>query len=164
MLAHDRLIELLLYDPDSGVFMWRVSTSNRVKAGAKAGSIAKGKWGYIRIRIDNKEYRGHHLAWLYVHGEFPNKQIDHINGVCGDNRILNLRLVSNAQNAYNSGLSKSNKTGYKGVHFSGSSYIATIHPHGESKYIGSFKTAIQASQAYDRKALECYGEYARTNR
>ena len=85
-LTAERLREVLDYDPDTGVFTRKVRTASSVKVGDVAGSL-NGK-GYIRIRVDGRLYFAHRLAWLYVHGEWPVDQVDHINGIKNDNRIV----------------------------------------------------------------------------
>lgn len=93
-LTADRLRDVLRYDPATGIFVWVVLLSNKGPIGAAAGSTDK--HGYINIGIDNKEYKAHRLAWLYVTSEWPKTGIDHRNGVPSDNRFINSCLrVSN---------------------------------------------------------------------
>ena len=65
--------------------------------------------------VFNKKYYAHRLAWLYVHGEFPKNGMDHINGLRNDNRIINLRAVSDKENSRNLSLRKDNVSGHIGV-------------------------------------------------
>jgi hypothetical protein len=99
-----RLKEALNYDPETGVF-----TRNGCKVGSDDGA------GYLQASVGNCSYRLHRLAWLYVHGEWPNGVIDHINGDRSDNRIANLRDVSQRANTLNVPLRKTNKSGISGV-------------------------------------------------
>ena len=64
-LTQARLKEVLQYDPETGMFTWRVARQ-RVRIGDRAGCI-NGVTGYWQIRIEDKNYLGHRLAWLYVH-------------------------------------------------------------------------------------------------
>ena len=90
-LTPDRLRELLHYDPETGVFTWRVDRGRNKLSGLPAGSLTAK--GYLNISIDGKEYYAHALAWMYVHGYLPAmRQIDRINGDRLDNRIANFRL------------------------------------------------------------------------
>jgi len=160
MLTADRVNELLIYDEETGVFYWRVARSNRVKVGAVAGSVMIGPRKYTRIRIDSKWYYAHRLAWMVTYGEMPSTYLDHINGDCQDNRVCNLRPVTNAQNSYNSKIRSSNKAGYKGVHFNGTKYIACITPGGVSIHLGCFDSPELAHLAYCDAADKYFGEYA----
>ena len=73
-LIAERLRELLSYEPETGVFRWRVSRGPAV-AGSVAGSLTT--YGYIKIKVDGRFYRAHRLAWIYVHGVWPSKDLDH---------------------------------------------------------------------------------------
>ena len=147
-LTQERLQELLSYDPETGIFT-NLKSRGRVKIGAVAGS--KNPNGYIYIAIDSKKYRAHRLAWLYVHGNFPANQIDHINEVKDDNRIVNLRLATNLENHQNQSSPRTNNTsGYLGViwdKFSGK-WRARIKVNGKQKHLGCFDTGEEASEAY----------------
>lgn len=111
-LTQERLKELLYYDPDTGVFTRKTCRGGKSK-GVNVG--AKTKKGYVRAGIDGVSIMGHRLAWLYMYGAFPFGQIDHINHVRDDNRISNLRAVSNIDNHKNKALSKRNTSGATGV-------------------------------------------------
>jgi len=111
-LTQERLKELLDYDPETGVFTWLESRGS-VTAGAVAGSRRKD--GYRKIKINQKFYLEHRLAWLYVHGKFPLDQIDHINGVKDDNRLDNFREVDHRENQRNTKRHFDNASGVTGV-------------------------------------------------
>ena len=89
-LTAARLRELLHYNPDDGLFRWRVAGPKRV-VGAPAGS--RQRIGYIVIRVDGRLHYAHRLAWLHTTGAWPAASIDHIDGDKGNNRWVNLRLV-----------------------------------------------------------------------
>ena len=72
------LRSLLDYNPDTGIFWWRMQPSRSVKAGAAAGSVSSK--GYIVIRINGMKFMAHRLAWLHTHGVWPEHEIDHLNG------------------------------------------------------------------------------------
>lgn len=160
-LTHARLVELLSYDPETGVFRWRVNRSN-VKAGAIAGThVSKGYYG---IRIDGKLHYIHRLAWFYVTGEWPPKDVDHKNLIRSDNRFDNLRLASSSQNKMNKRAQRNNRLGVKGVSYDHRYdwYQARIKVNGKQKTIGVFKSVDDAAKAYERAANENFGEFART--
>lgn len=98
ILSAKRLREILDYNPETGIFTWKVMLAHRRKPGDVAGSLTH---GYIEIGIENHSYRAHHLAWLYIHGELPQGMIDHIDGNRVNNAIANLRIATNQQNSQN---------------------------------------------------------------
>lgn len=88
----------LLYDPDTGVFT-RAITRGSLAAGTKAGSL--NRVGYWQIGVCGRTYTAQRLAWFYVHGDWPDGDIDHINRDKLDNRIANLRVISRSENLRN---------------------------------------------------------------
>ena len=152
-LTQARLKELLHYDPDTGVFTRLVRTSNSVKIGDVAGTASH---GYIILRIGGKFYRAHRLAWVYTYGTWPKSDVDHINGLRGDNRIVNLRDVTHSENMHNQkSANAGNAHGHMGVTRSGRKWVARIGLHGKSIYLGTFATAALAAEAY-RTAKPAY--------
>jgi len=147
MLTQALLKKLLEYDPETGVFTWKVATSNRVKVGDVAG--CKNPDGYIVIRIDRKHYQAHRLSWLFVNGYFPEYQIDHINGVRDDNRLCNLRESTNVCNMQNCKMSKNNTTGIPGVsrYKAAGKYQAQIMINGKRKHLGFYRNIVNAALA-----------------
>lgn len=143
-LTANRLRELLNYDPETGVFTWAIT-----RRGCRKGSVAgcKMKHGYITIRLDNALYTAHRLAWLYTNGEWPAEQIDHINRDRADNRISNLRAVTNAENAQNQ-KTRANKSGFTGVRKENSKWVAEIKVNYKPIRIGLFETPEAAHEAY----------------
>lgn len=144
------LRETLDYDPKTGIFTWAKPTSRKIKQGAIAGSVRS--QGYMRIKIGSKEYLQHRLAWLYVYGQWPENEIDHINGNRKDNRIENLRDVPKALNLQNRiAANRSNQsTGVLGVTFRPQEkfYEAKISVGGRTNYLGIFKQLEDAQAAY----------------
>lgn len=115
-MAPEMVRELLHYDPETGVFRWRKKHARCIRAGDIAGCLDRFGAGYWRIRIDGKGYSGHRLAWLYVHGKWPEQVIDHINGDRADNRIANLREATHRQNQQNrTRVQRNNTSGVRGV-------------------------------------------------
>lgn len=155
MLTQQRLKEVLTYDRETGYF-----TSNYAMRGRSKGSICGGydKDGYIQTRIDGHLYRAHRLVFLYVYGELPNGQIDHINHKRDDNRLSNLRLVSHQENRKNSVLNSNNKSGYLGVHYDKcrKKWKSEICIDGKNKYLGRFDCINDAISARERANKE-YG-------
>lgn len=160
-LTAERLRELLDYDPETGVFTWRVRRGSTAQKGTKAGCHCA--YGYTVIRIDDRLHRANRLAWLYMVGEWPSEHVDHINRVRDDDRWSNLRLATNAQNCANAARSKNNKSGFKGVYWGRreQKWIAKITPNRKQKQLGCFDRVEDAAEAYKRAAIEYYGEFAR---
>jgi hypothetical protein len=90
-------------------------------------------------------------------------KIDHINGNGIDNRKENLRIATHQQNNFNKKPYVNNKCGLKGVRLDRGNYVATITYNAVTKYIGSYKIIEEAAMAYDKKALELFGEFAYLN-
>jgi hypothetical protein len=162
MLTKDLLNELFSYDSETGELKWRVNRSN-VTAGTPIAGVTAN--GYLSVSVGGKTHQAHRLIWLMYHGFLPaNSRIDHINGNRKDNRISNLRLATDAQNASNAKLSVKNTTGFKGVSRTAYGFGAHVNKDGRKTFLGVFKTPEDAARAYDSAALEAYGEFARTNK
>ena len=114
MVNQKILKKYLIYDPETGVFKWKIARQ-RIKVGDVAGTLRSD--GYIQIKLFNKLYLAHRLAWLYVNGEFPEDSMDHINGIKNDNRVANLRAVTHTENMRNRSLQSSNTSGHTGVYW-----------------------------------------------
>lgn len=112
MITQEYLKSILYYNLDTGIFTWKFNKSKRVKAGYSAGWLCD---GYRNIEINNKQYKTHRLAWLYVNGEIPTNLIDHIDGNRSNNKIFNLREATYQTNSENYRTPKTNKSGIKNV-------------------------------------------------
>lgn len=147
MLTQARLQELLSYDPETGVFAWKKRTG-RCSAGAIAG--CQDERGYVVLSIDGKRYYAHRLAWLYSTGQFPSKNIDHINGEKFDNRIKNLRDVNTQTNLQNlkKAMVTNKSTGILGVRKLRGKFLAQITIEGKETHLGTFNSAEDAHAVY----------------
>jgi len=157
MLTAERLRELVRYDPVTGLFY------RRWKCGERRVGCDNGR-GYVVLRLDDKLYQAHRLAWLYVHGVFPAADIDHINGVRDDNRIVNLRPATRAENLRHK--RHRNKTGCKGVMVHRDAnrkkrYGAQMAPGGAYRFLGWFAALEEAARAYQVAAQREYGDFAK---
>lgn len=141
--------------------------------------VGKGRFA----KVDNEDFeKVRHLTWCTSHGyaynfnigkmhryimDYPeNLHIDHINHDKLDNRRRNLRLATQQENSFNSRARKQDKTSkYKGVWFSSKSkkWVSDITKDGKKRRVGTFNTEEEAGKAYDRKALELFGEFAYLN-
>jgi HNH endonuclease/AP2 domain len=159
----ERLRQVLDYDPLTGIFTWKAPTSNRVKIGSVAGSDKHD--GYLTITVDGLAEYAHRLAWLFVYGVLPERQLDHRNGNPSDNRISNLRLATPVQNSQNKVKPQRNgTTGLLGVCYfkRTGKWTANITAAGERHYLGYFDTPEQASEAYwaAKRELHPHVEFA----
>ena len=142
------VINLLNYDCATGVFTWKPRRG--VKAGVPLGT--DNGHGYKRITVLGKSYYAHRLAWLYMHGEIPDCQIDHIDGNKANNSISNLRKATPSQNQHNHCIAQSNsKSGIQGVswHKKARKWQSHIKINGEKKYLGLFYSKYDAKNAYE---------------
>jgi hypothetical protein len=144
-----RLRELLHYDPDTGIFTRKVRTSHRINVGDVAGTRRPD--GYLKISVIDTSCLAHRLAWLYMTGEWPKHQVDHINGVRHDNRFVNLRDVTPTHNQQNQRVAhiRNKSCGLLGVTLTkGNTWQAQISVNGRHKHIGTYPTPQEASEAY----------------
>jgi hypothetical protein len=154
-LTAERLRELLHYNPETGVFTWRVNHRS-VKAGSVTGCPSSS--GYLRIVVDGRLYTAHRLAWLYEYGAWPKDQIDHVDGVRSNNAIRNLRSCTRAENMQNQRPPSTNSSGYLGVSWRGGSkpWRAQICWARRVINLGNFPTPEEAHEAYLKAKRELH--------
>lgn len=160
----DFLRDCLTYETSSGLLFWKkrplahfananaCGVWNSKHAGSVAGSPnTKRRWS---TKINSKLYQNHRLAWALHYGCWPEDQIDHINGDPEDNRLANLRVVSNAENQRNASRKVNNTSGVTGVswHRRDEIWHVNIRGNGKLRYVGSFRNFDHAVAA--RKAAE----------
>lgn len=121
--------------------------SQNAKVGDIAGTMHPD--GYIHTRVNGKFQLVHRIIWLYVNGKLPHRQIDHINGVRTDNRISNLRLVTNKQNSENRKLHSNNTSGHRGVTWDKETgkWMVQIRHLNKRRYVGRFDNIEEAALA-----------------
>lgn len=145
MLTQEEALMLFSYAPDTGIVTRRVSAGN-----AKAGSVAGNDDGngYLKLCSSGRYYKLHRVIWLIVHGEWPD-QIDHINGVRDDNRLINLRAVTCSENSLNQAINSRNTSGDMGVywHKNISRWLASIKINNRQRHLGSFSNKEDAIKA-----------------
>ena len=151
---------MLNYDRETGIFTRKVRTSNRVHVGEVAG--CPNSEGHLTICLRGRNYYAHRLAWLYVYGEWPAGNLDHVNRDPSDNRISNLRICNQTQNNANTAPRKSNTSGFKGVSWSRKDrrWVAGIRVNGKKKFLGNFRTKEAAAEAYMGAAIDLHGDFA----
>lgn len=151
MLTQARLRDVLSYDKKTGIFRWLVAPNGRITVGQIAGS--QNADGYMQIKVDCVLYRAHRLAWLWVTGRWPIEEVDHENGMSGDNRWKNLREATRTVNAQNLRAARANNksAGLIGVSRRNKTvggFQARIRVDGKEKRLGTFSTAEKAHAAY----------------
>lgn len=167
-ITQEMLKALLDYDPATGTFRWRNASGRhgRIPAGSVAGNInIVSGYRLIGIGGSGKTFRASNLAWLWMTGEWPSKDVDHVNQSKSDDRFGNLRLATAQQNKQNSPKYRNNKSGFKGVHFAKDRgrYRAQVSVDGKCRVFGSFATAEEAALARDMAVREVYGDFASLN-
>lgn len=159
-ITPDNIRHVFDFCADAGGLFWRISPIPKVKVGDRAGHHASN--GYRNVVYRGKYYGEHRLIWLWVHGKWPDGEIDHINGARSDNKIENLRDVTVTQNNWNSRGKKSGG-GLKGAyrHKRSGMWHSQISQNKKIHYLGFFKTEEDAHAAYVQAATRLHGEYAR---
>jgi len=141
------LKSLLTYDADTGDLKNLVCRNPRAPKDKPAGSVTTD--GYRSVVLFGRRYQAHRLIWLYMTGEWPAQEIDHINRNRLDNRWVNLRLATRLQNSWNTNGHANSKSGVKGV-----AYVARtgkwqvqLRVCGKTHYVGVYDTVSEAAQA-----------------
>jgi hypothetical protein len=144
-ITQDELKTCLIYNPDTGEFFHK-RTNGPTKSGMRAGTI-NGQ-GYRQISVQGVIMTAGRLAWLYVHGQIPPEDIDHINRNRADDRLVNLRILSRRENVQNTKVPSSNTTGTKGVSRCSRSkrWISSITFDGVVYRLGRFVNIADAVQ------------------
>ena len=139
------------YDPDDGRLTWLEGK----RRGYKAGCVTKD--GYWQIRFGGHSYYAHRLVWAHQHGAWPHLQIDHRDGDKRNNRLGNLRLATNAENAQNIVAYRTNRSGYLGVcKVGGNRYLAQIQAYGRHIVLGYRDDPSEAHQLYLKAKAELH--------
>ncbi len=155
--TQEQLKAVVSYCPDTGLFTRIAVTCNRVKVG-DIPSHVNGE-GYVNFRVNGILHKAHRLAWLYMHGEWPSGQLDHINGIRTDNRICNLRIATNSQNQQNRiAPRKDNETKLTGVGFFSprNKWRARIAINKNLHFLGYFDSKDAAAAAYMKAKNELH--------
>jgi len=164
-ITHERLLELVHYEPTLGLFWHKPrpvqSRHDRMFNTRFADKIAgtMDGHGYVSIRLEGDLYKGHQLAWFYMTGEWPEDEIDHRNLSRIDNSFDNLRPATRSQNMANR--KPSGSSGIRGVDFSKGAWRARVKKDGITEDLGRHSTPEAAKAAFDKRAAEIHGQFAR---
>ena len=160
----DYLREALSYDPATGVLTWRERPRthflsdgnwrgwNKRYGGRMAGAGADREHRKVEITFMKKtiDLGAHRIAWAIVTGNWPLNEIDHINRVRDDNRWVNLREATDAEQCWNSGKHANNTSGFVGVswHKPLHKWRTQIQANTRKRRLGYFPTPELAHAAY----------------
>lgn len=133
------MFEKIRCDFETGKLYWIEKPNRRIKVGDEVGCLNAA--GYLRFRYEGKDYSNHRVIWYFKYGMFPEKHLDHINGNILDNRISNLREVTDSQN-------KQNTHKAKGYCKRGDRYYVKVVLNNKIVYRKSFLDEKLAKQAY----------------
>ena len=152
-LTQERLKSLYQYHPETGLFT-HLTNSRVRKIGDIVGMTRKD--GYMQTKVDKHFYVLHRLAWLYVYGEWPKYEIDHINRQRNDNRIVNLRDIKRSENNRNKPLGKNNVSGHSGISWSTKSkkWCVKFNFDCYVHHVGFFANLDDAVEAKQKKMNE----------
>jgi hypothetical protein len=159
--THERLKEMVNYDPETGIFTWRKKNPKNhfVKPGDICGHLNKD--GYIVMSIDSVRCKAHRVAWFYMTGKWPKKLIDHKNRIKSDNRFCNLRECNVSQNKINGAMNKNNTSGFRGVYRRNGNgrYRTKVRKGNKTVWFGPFDTPEEAYKVYLRENAKLHGEF-----
>jgi hypothetical protein len=162
LLTYELACALFRYEKETGFLFWKKQYKCR-KLHKRIGNVQPSGHLLLCMGFNGKKYNFfvHRVVWLMHHGVWPHPFIDHINCKPDDNRIENLRIATTKQNSNNRG--KSKKEGFKGVYVltPGKTFRVRAKVDGKQKHIGTFKTELEAHEAYIEFAKNHYGEFAR---
>lgn len=146
-MTAERVRKLFNYDPSTGKLTRRMTTSSRAMVGMEVG--CRNAAGYLVVNVDGKLHYVHRLAWLWMTGEWPQADIDHINRKKADNRWENLRDAARSDNLHNRPVSS-------GVYWADRDkvWVATISWQGVKQHIGQHKDRNVAEAMYAKVKQE----------
>jgi hypothetical protein len=152
------------YDHETGVLSWAKRKQGR-KIGKPVGNLDKDGYLYLTLKKGSNliKYAVHRLCFIHYHGYVPDVMVDHENLNKSDNRIINLREATNADNMRNVGKQAHNTSGIKGVSFHKhtNKWRANIKVNGKHIHLGVFECPAVASFAYQIAADKYHGKFAR---
>lgn len=151
-----------LFNYKDGEIYWKVSKTNRVKVGDKAGSLSGS--GYFQVHLNKKQIKLHQIIYSMHHGYIP-KQIDHIDGNTLNNRIENLREATHTENMRNTKLRRNNKSGVKGVSWNKANkkWYVQLSIDGKKKGFGYYFDLEVARFVAETMRHKFHGNFAKHN-
>jgi hypothetical protein len=157
--------ELVDYDPDTGALTWRyrerkwfknqnsfTGWNNRYVG--KPALVAVQSDGYLCGTIFKQSLLAHRVAYAHYFGKWPERFIDHINGIRTDNRISNIRAATRTENNQNKAIARNNSSGCSGVYWNKKieKWVSAIRVNKKHHHLGCFADKSEAISA--RKKAE----------
>lgn len=160
-ITQDMAIEFLRYEPETGFLIWIKKASDKTVVGKRAG-WSRSPGGYRQVGFMGEIIYEHRLIWLILTGAFPLGQVDHKNGIKGDNRFVNLREAQSSQNLANIGPKRDNTSGQKNVHWCDRKkrWIAKIKRDGKTTHVGTFSNFDAAVEAARQARIDVFGAFS----
>jgi hypothetical protein len=156
----------LRYDPETGDLWWTKRGLGR-KFDRTVGRLHERGYKKLHHKHLNsfRGYYAHRIAWFLYYGVWPKNQIDHINNIRDDNRIFNLREATQSENSGNMKKSNNCTSMYKGVTWDKKRGLwrSRVMLDSKSNNLGWHSTEEEAALAYNKAALEYFGEFAKIN-
>jgi len=152
-ITQRELKKILRYNPKKGELFWKIANSRCIKIGQEAGCVSTND-GYCYIGINGEIYKRSRLIWIYVHGNIPEGDVDHINHNRSDDRLSNLRVVTHQDNCKNQRRRITNTSGVMGVCRHNNKWLVYIEISGNRKYLGHhtvFAEAVKVRKAAEKK-------------
>lgn len=149
MLEYREALKLFRYDYETGVLYWRWRVNSRVPKTLEAGT-QRNSDGYLYVKVHGRLYLVHRVVMLMCYGFYgEGLEVDHINHVRNDNRLVNLRFVIHGENMRNKSVSSKNTSGVTGVYFlkDRKKYRVRIVVDGETISLGNYDTLEEAATA-----------------
>lgn len=175
-LTSEHLRNVLRYDAESGALYWKERPLNMFKSTGEAAAWNRRFAGGPALTADNgggyrcgsvlgQKHKAHRVVWCMHFGEWPDRDIDHINRDRSDNRIVNLRLATHAENQRNRRGNIKSSSAFKGVswHAASKKWRAAIRISGKFKSLGTYTREEDAAAAYDLEAARHHGSFACPN-
>jgi len=152
-------MSLFSYDPTTGLLLHKKDWGRARKGCAITSKDSK---GYTRVSIKGRRYLAHRIIWLLEYDVLPNSDIDHVDGVRTNNKLMNLRLVSRSENLRRQLKRQGLSSKYKGVSKTNYGWVSQIGSIPRF-YLGTYDLEEEAALAYNNKAEVLFGKYARFN-
>ena len=172
---------LLRYEPETGKLFWLPRPVEMFAEGGHSVEHNCRKWnaryanqealfalhdrGYLTGTLLGQKCFAHRVIWALQTGKWPDAEIDHINGKRSDNRWINLREATSAENKRNRHCVDGVSSRFRGVSWATreGKWQACIQTAGKKVHLGYFLDETTAARAYDESARRLHGAFASVN-